>query len=67
MRNDCAVPGLLYEHGRLYRLANVPERNDRTRDEDTPVSATQMTNHYKCSKWQAEVVARELPGKGRPL
>lgn len=29
-------------------------------DETTPVSETQMSNHYKISKWRAEVVAREL-------
>src|ERR1700749_1287128 len=33
-------------------------------DEDTPVSAAQMSNHYKLSKWQAEQVARELGAKG---
>jgi dihydroflavonol-4-reductase len=36
-------------------------------DEETPVSAAQMTNHYKRSKWQAEVIARELAGKGLPI
>ena len=36
-------------------------------DEDTPVSGTQMSNHYKRSKWQAEVVARELAAKGLPV
>jgi dihydroflavonol-4-reductase len=36
-------------------------------DELTPVAGTQMTNHYKRSKWQAEVVARELAGKGLPV
>ena len=29
-------------------------------DEETPVSEAQMSNHYKISKWRAEVVAREL-------
>lgn len=36
-------------------------------DEDTPVSEAQMSNHYKRSKWQAEVVARELASKGLPV
>jgi dihydroflavonol-4-reductase len=36
-------------------------------DEDTPVSATQMSNHYKRSKWQAEMVARELAANGAPV
>ncbi len=36
-------------------------------DEATPVSGTQMSNHYKRSKWQAEVVARELAAKGLPV
>ncbi len=36
-------------------------------DEATPVSAAQMSNHYKCSKWQAEVVARELAAQGLPV
>jgi dihydroflavonol-4-reductase len=36
-------------------------------DEATPVSEAQMSNHYKRSKWQAEVVARELAAKGLPV
>ena len=32
-------------------------------DEATPVSEAQMINHYKLSKWKAEVVARELAAK----
>ena len=36
-------------------------------DEDTPVSEAQMSNHYKRSKWQAELVARELANKGAPV
>jgi dihydroflavonol-4-reductase len=33
-------------------------------DETTPVSESQMRNHYKRSKWQAERVALELAGDG---
>jgi dihydroflavonol-4-reductase len=36
-------------------------------DETTPVSEGQMSNHYKRSKWKAEVVARELAAKGAPV
>jgi dihydroflavonol-4-reductase len=36
-------------------------------DETTPVSAGQMTNPYKRSKWQAEQVALELAEKGLPV
>ncbi len=36
-------------------------------DEATPVSGAQMSNHYKKSKWEAEVVARELATKGLPI
>lgn len=36
-------------------------------DETTPVSAAQMSNHYKRSKWQAEEVARELAAQGLPV
>ncbi|MFN7142026.1 MAG: hopanoid-associated sugar epimerase [Limisphaerales bacterium] len=36
-------------------------------DETTPVSEAQMSNHYKLSKWRAEVVARELAGQGLPI
>ncbi len=36
-------------------------------DEATPVSEAQMSNHYKISKWRAEVVARELAAKGLPI
>src|SRR5437660_2192527 len=33
-------------------------------DEESTVSASQLSNHYKRSKWQAEQVARELAAKG---
>ncbi|MDQ6630166.1 MAG: NAD-dependent epimerase/dehydratase family protein, partial [Verrucomicrobiota bacterium] len=36
-------------------------------DEATPVSAAQMSNHYKHSKWQAEQIARELAAKNFPI
>src|SRR5581483_9531130 len=36
-------------------------------DEETPVSEAQISNHYKLSKWRAELVARELAGKGLPV
>jgi len=36
-------------------------------DETTPVFEAQMSNHYKLSKWRAEVVARELAAKGLPI
>ena len=36
-------------------------------DEETPVSEAEMSNHYKLSKWKAEVVARELATKGAPV
>ncbi len=36
-------------------------------NEDTPVSEAQMSNHYKRSKWRAEIVARELAAAGLPI
>ncbi len=36
-------------------------------DEATPVSAAQMSNHYKLSKWQAEEAARGLAAKNLPV
>ena len=36
-------------------------------DEATPVSAAQMSNHYKRSKWQAEQVALKLAATGAPV
>jgi dihydroflavonol-4-reductase len=36
-------------------------------DESAPVSEAQMSNHYKRSKWRAEVAARELAAKGLPV
>jgi len=36
-------------------------------DETAPVSEAQMTNHYKLSKWRAEVVARDLAAQGAPV
>jgi dihydroflavonol-4-reductase len=36
-------------------------------DETTAVCGTQMSNHYKQSKWEAELVARELAKQGFPV
>ena len=36
-------------------------------DETCPAFESQMSNHYKRSKWQAEQVALELAGKGLPV
>ena len=36
-------------------------------DESAPVSGAQMSNHYKLSKWKAEVAARQLAEKGAPI
>ncbi|MGB0579355.1 MAG: hopanoid-associated sugar epimerase [Limisphaerales bacterium] len=36
-------------------------------NEETPVSEKQMSNHYKLSKWKAEMVARELADQGMPV
>jgi dihydroflavonol-4-reductase len=36
-------------------------------DESTSVSEAEMTNHYKRSKWGAELVAREFATKGAPV
>lgn len=36
-------------------------------DEATPVAGTQMSNHYKRSKWQGEQLALQLARKGLPV
>ena len=36
-------------------------------DENTPVSEAQMSNHYKLSKWKAEVAALEWVKAGAPV
>ena len=36
-------------------------------DETAPCSEAQMSNHYKRSKWQAEQVALQLAGQGKPV
>ena len=36
-------------------------------DESSATSETQMSNHYKRSKWQGEQVALELAAKGSPI
>jgi dihydroflavonol-4-reductase len=36
-------------------------------DETTPATEAQMSNHYKRSKWQAELVALQLARKGLPV
>ena len=36
-------------------------------DESAPVSEVQMRNHYKLSKWKAELVARQFAAQGAPV
>ena len=48
-------------------LPKVTNGTVNATDESTPVAETQMSNHYKLSKWRAEVVARELAAKGLPV
>ena len=59
------VVGLFIRARWLHRFAEGSERGKVTpTDEATPVSGAQMSNHYKKSKWEAEVVARELAREG---
>lgn len=64
------LPGKLGENGE-HRTFSIEHSTSREgiipTDETTPVSEVQMRNHYKRSKWQAEVVARELAAKGLPV
>jgi dihydroflavonol-4-reductase len=48
-------------------LPRVENGELKPTDETTPVSATQMSNHYKRSKWDAEQIALELAAKGAPV
>lgn len=48
-------------------LPKAVHGNVRPTNEETPVSEKQMSNHYKLSKWRAEVVARELAEQGLPV
>ncbi len=49
----------------------LPRRDAQGRiaptNEDTPVAESQMSNHYKRSKWQAEQVALALAKRGLPV
>lgn len=48
----------------------LPQEKDgavQPTNETTPVSAAQMSNHYKLSKFKAEIVAFELVNKGLPI
>jgi dihydroflavonol-4-reductase len=48
----------------------LPKQNNGSivpSDENTAVDESQMTNHYKLSKWQAELVALDLAEKGFPV
>jgi len=44
-----------------------PEGQYLPTDEATPVAETQMSNHYKISKWRAERIALELAEQGLPV
>lgn len=48
----------------------VPPHNGNlpvTADETTPISALELNNHYKRSKWQAEQIALQFARKGVPV
>ncbi|MCX6896658.1 MAG: NAD-dependent epimerase/dehydratase family protein [Verrucomicrobia bacterium] len=45
----------------------LPDGSILPSNEATPVSAAQMGNHYKLSKWQGEQIAFELARKGLPV
>lgn len=45
----------------------LPDGRMLPSNEATPVSAAQMGNHYKRSKWQGEQIAFELARKGLPV
>ena len=49
------------------RSAIPTRREPYATDETAPVSEAQMSNHYKLSKWRAEVAARDLAAKGAPV
>ncbi|MCS1411247.1 MAG: N-acetyl-alpha-D-glucosaminyl-diphospho-ditrans,octacis-undecaprenol 4-epimerase [Verrucomicrobia subdivision 3 bacterium] len=36
-------------------------------DENSPLVERQLTNHYKRSKWQAELMARQMADEGHPV
>jgi dihydroflavonol-4-reductase len=48
-------------------LPHVKDGTVTPTDETAPVSEAQMSNHYKLSKWRAEIVAREFAAKGAPV
>lgn len=48
-------------------LPKMAEGRIEPTDENTPVTAAQMSNPYKRSKWEAELVARELAAQGAPV
>jgi len=50
-----------------HNVRSATERRPYPTDETAPVSEAQMSNHYKLSKWRAEVVARDLASKGAPV
>ena len=69
------LPGKREKEHRTPNIEHSTSKEEGTRnadeviptDESTPVSAAQMSNHYKLSKWQAETVARLLVAKGLPV
>ena len=48
-------------------LPKMAEGRLEPTDENTPVAAAQMSNPYKRSKWEAELVARDLAAQGAPV
>jgi dihydroflavonol-4-reductase len=61
------LPKPEYHVTKTFEKPTQLERVFNPTDETAPVSETQMSNHYKLSKWQAEQVAIQLAAKGLPV
>lgn len=61
------LPRTAHRRIEIYNRPGRWEKIVEPTNESTPVSAGQMSNHYKRSKWQAEVLARELAAKNFPV
>jgi dihydroflavonol-4-reductase len=57
------LPKTIHRRVEIYKRPGKWEEIVEPTDETAPVSESQMTNHYKISKWRAEQIAVELAKK----
>jgi dihydroflavonol-4-reductase len=61
------LPKIILHRTEIYRQPGKWDKIIEPTDETAPVAESQMTNHYKRSKWEAETIAVKFARDGLPV